>query len=232
MRFGRTETSGRRALCAFYAVGALALAVLLAGCGRTPLFGRWAPSFGELFWARSQDPARPLPSVVLPLLIADFNHSGHQTNTGHPFGAWDSDPGDPTQYCRVRLVENERIGQTGFSLMLEYDVDSPNPAYNGFWMKLPQVRLRRYGALSFDIKGDRAKGYTHRLVLELKGNSQVARYTLGGISDEWQRVRLPLWDFENVESVREASEFVIVLEDQDVTQRVGTLYLENIRFEP
>lgn len=196
------------------------------------LFGSKAPSFGDYFWARSESPARLLPDAIVPLLVADFNRSKHETNTGHPFGAWDSDPGDPTHFCRARLVENERIGQTGFSLMLEYDVDSPNPAFNGFWMKLPQVRLRQYGALSFDIKGDRAKGYTHRLMLELKGNSQVARYTLGGISDVWQRVRIPLWDFENVDSVREASEFVIVFEDQSVTQRVGTLYLENVRFEP
>ena len=168
----------------------------------------------------------------MPLVIADFDLPGHVTNAGQPFGGWDSDPGDRTQFCRVRLVEAERVGTEGFGLMLEYDVDSPNPAFNGFWMKLPNVSVRAFEALSVSIKGDAERGCTTRVWLELKGHSQVARFRLDGITAEWQQMRIPLREFDGIRRVTDANEFVIVFDDQTVTEKVGVLYLDDVAFEP
>jgi len=170
--------------------------------------------------------------ATVPRVIADFNRPGHRTNAGLPYGAWNSDPGDPTQFCRVRLMETERIGPAGFGLMIEYDVESPNPAYNGFWLKLPDVPLAAYHTVSFAVKGDAPRGFTRRLRLELKDRSHVARFLLDGIEAQWKQFRIPLNAFEGIETLRAATEFVIVFDEETVTEKVGTVYLDDLVFEP
>ena len=205
------------------------LSVAASGCGSLSPF---AP---PLEW-----PVFPLERIQEPVLaparaaqvIADFDRPGHRTNANLPFGAWNGDPGDPTQFCRVRLQDAERIGTAGFGLMIEYDVESPNPAYNGFWLKLPEVPLAAFGALSFWIKGDAQAGFTRRLRLELKDRAHVAGFQLEGITAEWTQVHLPLRVFAGIEALRTATEFVIVFDDETATEKVGTVYLDYLMFEP
>ena len=165
-------------------------------------------------------------------MVADFDRHGWRTNAGDPFGTWDVDPDDPTQRCRARLVEEPRVGESGYSLMLDYDVESPNPAFNGFWMKLPSLRLHAYHALTFTIKGDPERGFTERVKLELKDGRRAAIYQLEGIRAEWVRMRIPLSAFRDIEKLRAATEFVVVFDDQTATEQVGTLYLDEVAFEP
>ncbi|MDP3704099.1 MAG: hypothetical protein Q8R78_06900 [Candidatus Omnitrophota bacterium] len=206
-------------------------AVVVSGCGSLSPFAEpleW-PSFPL---HRTQEPAAPVSPAIAPHVIADFNRPGHRTNDDLSYGAWNSDPGDPTQSCRVRLVDTERVGPEGFGLLIDYDVESPNPAYNGFWLKLPEVPLAAFGALSFSIKGDAQRGFTRRLRLELKDRSHVAGFQLEGITAEWTQVQVPLRAFAGIEALRRATEFVIVFDDETVTEKVGTVYLDNLTFEP
>ncbi len=165
------------------------------------------------------------------LLVADFDRAGWKTNLGDPFGGWDKDPGDSTQFCRVRLVDKPRVGEHGFSVQLEYDVDSPNPAFNGFWLKLPSITLRDFGYLSFAIRGDADRGFTSRVKLELKDHKHSAVYILREIKPAWVQVRIPLWAFRDIRKIKQAKEFVVVFDDETVSERVGTLYLDNLVFE-
>ena len=191
----------------------LLLTVLVSGAGR--------PASSD---------ALPEPSAGV-LRVAGFDQGGWRTNLGDPFGTWDHDPEDRTQFCRARLVEEPRVGTSGYSLMLDYDVQSPNPAFNGFWMKLPNLPLNRFQALSFSVKGDPERDFTRRIKLELKSKRRSAVYILDGIQSEWVRIRIPLHEFRDIEKIRSAAEFVIVFDDQTVTQPVGTLYLDEVAFE-
>ena len=164
-------------------------------------------------------------------MVADFDREGWRTNSGEPFGTWDHDPDDKTQFCRARLVEEPRVGNVGYSLMLEYDVASPNPAYNGFWMKLPPIPLHDFRVISFAIKGDPGRAFTHRVKLELKDHRHAAVYILDGILTTWVRMRIPLKAFRDIEKITAATEFVIVFDDQTVTQKVGAIYLDEVAFE-
>ncbi len=165
------------------------------------------------------------------LMVADFNQPSWQTNLGDPFGGWDHDPSDRTQFCRPRLVDEPRLGNTGYTLMLEYDVDSPNPAFNGFWMKLHSIPLHDFRVLSFAMRGDPDRGYTKRVKLELKDARHRASYVLDGIQPTWVRMRIPLKAFQNIEHIKAATEFVIVFDDHTVTEKSGTLYLDDVAFE-
>src|SRR3989338_6354852 len=75
-------------------------------------------------------------SAAAMLLVDDFDRGEKPNALGGDFGSWDKDPSDPTQRCVIAFDKANAFGNAGYSLRLDYDVDSPNPAYNGFWMKL------------------------------------------------------------------------------------------------
>ena len=187
-----------------------------AGCSTAGLLAEAPPAFAA--------PAEPV-------LLADFNEPRRVTNLGTPYGAWDSDPGDQTQFCRARLVERPRVGEQGYSLMIDYDVDSPNPAFNGVWMQLPSLDLSGHVVLSFMIRGDADRGFTRRVKIELKDGSKSATYLLDGITAEWARQEIPLQAFEGMRRLRRLQEFVIVFEDGVATEKTGTVYLDEVRLE-
>jgi len=54
---------------------------------------------------------------------------------------------------------------------------------------------------------------------------------LGGIEAKWIEMRIPLQAFRGIEKVKTATEFVVVFDDETVTEPVGTLYVENIMFD-
>lgn len=165
------------------------------------------------------------------LLVDDFNRGTKPSALGGDFGAWDKDPNDPTQGCKISFDKANAFGGAGYSLKLDYDVDSPNPAYNGYWMKLENVDLTPYKKLTFFVKGDQAKGYTSAIKLELKNGKEVGKFTLKGITGQWQQVSIPLKDFEGINAWKGMTELVVVFDDVTSTTKAGTLYLDEIAFE-
>ena len=170
-------------------------------------------------------------SAAAMLLVDDFDRGEKPNALGGDFGSWDKDPSDPTQRCTIAFDKANAFGNAGYSLRLDYDVDSPNPAYNGFWMKLQNTNLTAYKTVSFYVKGDDARGYTPQIKLELKNGSEVGRYLLKGISNDWQKVSIPLKDFAGLTDWGSMTEFVIVFDDITSTKKVGTIYIDEILFE-
>ena len=132
------------------------------------------------------------------LMVDNFNRGDKPKALGGDIGSWDKDPADATQMCTITFERSGALGDTGYSLRLDYDVDSPNPAYNGFWMKLTGADLSSYKTLTLHIKGDASRGYTTQVKLELKNGTETGRYLLKGITDQWQKVRIPLKEFEGI----------------------------------
>ena len=165
------------------------------------------------------------------LLVDDFNRGEKPNALGGDFGSWDKDPNDPTQKCTISFDKVDPFGGVGYSLKIDYDVDSPNPAYNGVWMDLKGSDLSSYKQLVLYVKGDATRGHTSQVKLEIKNGSEVGRYTLKGITDDWQQVRIPLSEFQGISSWMGIKEFVMVFDDVTSTKKVGTLYLDEIAFE-
>ena len=115
-------------------------------------------------------------------------------------------------------------------MKIEYDVDSANPAYNGFWMFLQELNASDYKNLSFQAKGG-SEGCTRVFKVELKNKKgQVGRYYVTNLTDEWQKITIPLSDFKGINDFSGLTEFVIVFEDRMVSKKVGTLYIDEITF--
>ena len=102
------------------------------------------------------------------LVISDFDTGDKPNNIGGDFGGWDKDPNDESQGTVMSFEPNDALGDpAGYSIRLDYDVDSPNPAYNGFWMKLNGEDASAYYTLNFYIKGDGVSVFTKRDKIEL-----------------------------------------------------------------
>ena len=157
------------------------------------------------------------------LMVADFN-------TGD-FGSWNKDPADFTQGCTEAFDSANRHGDSGFAMKLEYSVDSKNPAYNGFWMALPNIDVSGYDNLAFWVKGDAKTGYTTVFKIELKNaGKQIGRYYATNVTDQWQEVVIPLSEFKGLTDTSNLTEFVVVFEDRIASNKKGVIYIDDVRF--
>ena len=165
------------------------------------------------------------------LLVADFDSGEKPNKIGGNFGAWDKDPADFSQGCVEMFDSVNRHGSKGFALKLDYDVDSRNPAYNGFWMFLQNLDASTYDNLAMWVKGDGKEGYTTVFKVELKNNKrQVGRYYVTSVTDKWQKIIIPLKDFKGINDFSDLTEAVIVFEDRIASNKDGAIYIDDIAF--
>jgi len=164
------------------------------------------------------------------LKVADFDSGEKPNNLGGDFGAWEKDPTDLTQTCRDSFSSEVKYGDKGYSLRLVYDVDSPNPAYNGFWTKLNNQDITGYKELVFYVKGDEEKGFTTRFKVELKNPTQVGSFLITGVTGDWQKVTVPLEKFKAITEWSQMTEFVVVFDDLTSNPKEGVIYIDDIYF--
>lgn len=166
------------------------------------------------------------------LMLADFDSGDKPNNVGGDFGTWDKDPNDETQSVNLTFVDDDATGDpAGQCIRLDYDVDSPNPAYNGFWMKLEGEDATPFNTVNIYVKGDPSRGFTKRIKLELKDYSgRPSAYIISGISDEWQKFSIPFEKFRRIKDWSSMNEFVVVFDDINSNPKVGTVYVDNISF--
>ena len=164
--------------------------------------------------------------------IATYSVNSKTNDIGGSFGTWNKDEGDSTQGCKMSFSSGTKHGDKGYSLQLDYDVDSPNPAYNGFWMKLQNKDISSYDKLNFWVKGDDTAGFSPAIKLELKNSKgEVGRFTLTTITVDWQEVSIPLSQFAGLSDLSSMTEFVIVFDDITCApKKVGTIYIDDIAF--
>lgn len=166
------------------------------------------------------------------LLIADFNSGEKPSNIGGDFGAWNKDPTDFSQGCTESFDSANRHGDSGFAMKLDYSVDSKNPAYNGFWMMLPNLDASKYNNIAFGVKGDPKIGYTTVFKVELKNAAkQIGRYYVTNVTDQWQEAVIPLSEFKGLTDLSNLTEFVIVFEDRIASNKKGVIYIDDIKFK-
>ena len=166
------------------------------------------------------------------LVIADFDTGDKPNNIGGDFGAWDKDPNDETQGTQMSFDTDDSQGDaSGYSCRLDYDVDSPNPAYNGFWMKLNGEDATAYNTLNFFVKGDAKAGYTKRFKIELKDmTNKPSAYIVSGVTDKWQKISIPFEKFRRIENWNSLNELVFVFDDINSSPKTGGILLDQITF--
>jgi hypothetical protein len=164
------------------------------------------------------------------LVIADFDTGDKPNNIGGDFGGWDKDPNDESQGTQMSFDTDDSQGDaSGYAIRLDYDVDSPNPAYNGFWMKLNGEDATAYNTLNFYVKGDAKLGYTKRFKIELKDmTNKPSAYIVSGVTDQWQKISIPFEKFRRIENWNSLNEFVIVFDDINSSPKTGGILIDQV----
>ena len=162
------------------------------------------------------------------LVIADFDTGDKPNNIGGDFGGWDKDPNDESQGTQMSFDTDDSQGDaSGYAIRLDYDVDSPNPAYNGFWMKLNGEDATAYNTLNFYVKGDAKVGYTKRFKIELKDmTNKPSAYIVSGVTDQWQKISIPFEKFRRIENWNALNEIVVVFDDINSTPKTGGILID------
>ncbi|MBI1883949.1 MAG: hypothetical protein HYS08_07070 [Chlamydiae bacterium] len=164
------------------------------------------------------------------LVLTDFNTGEKTSENVWDFGGWDRGQDFPNQSCVQSFEADQRYGETGLSLRLDYDVEDRAPAYNGFWMKLKDLDLSKSKYLNFCVKGDAQKGFPKVIKLELKNGTEVGRYLYTEVSGDWKQAKVALADFKGLKDWTTMTEFVIVFDDMNSKPKVGTLFVDEIAF--
>jgi len=181
----------------------------------------------------SKKPVKLLPSDEI-LLIDDFNGGVRSNLLGGAIGEWSKDEYDDTQGCEFDFVERPRLGKSdGYSMQISYDVDSPDQAYNGIWIKLEGVDASDYEYLVMYLKAPNYPPYgTDSLKLELKSKSgetgafKVKRIPRGA----WREYKIPLKKFRGLKDLSALKELIIVFEDKTANPKEGFIFLEHLYF--
>lgn len=164
------------------------------------------------------------------ILVNDFGTKENYNNLGGAFGSWNIFYSDPNQHCKDELTSLERTGDKGYGLKLDYDVDSPYSAYNGFFTNLMHIDISGYKYLVFSVKGERKTGFTNKINIELKNRAEIGKTTVEGITDEWKKIVVPLDKFAGIRNFKDMKELVIVFSDLNVTKKTGIIYMDDIYF--
>jgi outer membrane protein OmpA-like peptidoglycan-associated protein len=164
------------------------------------------------------------------LMIANFDSKKEINQLGGAMGAWLGFPNDDSQGCWADFTERVRWGDKGASLLLRYDVESSNPAFNGYWMKLQNADARPYTMLVVFIKGDPDLGFPTEFNIELKNAKEVGRYMIKGVNSRWQKFEIPFSAMRGITDFSALNEFVIVFAQDSTDNKKGAIYIDDLCF--
>lgn len=199
------------------------------------IFASQASSETRAASPKQNRPAQEIKSFV----IADFNSGAMLNNLQAEMGTWEIDPDDESQDIEASLDRSVKMGKSGHSLRLDYNVGSVKNAINGFWMQLRFFDASDYDHFEFYVKGDKAKGHTSIFKIEFKklrkdpdGIEETVKgsFIVKGVTDEWQKVSVPLNVMNGMTDWSQIREFVITFEKKRVDNPKGTLYFDDFAF--
>lgn len=189
--------------------------------------------------AKSAQPGKAENKLPVTAAIADFNIGTMTDNLQGDCGTWETNPEDKSQGISASLDKVIKRGDSGYSLKLDYNVNSPQDAVNGFWMQMRSFDASPYDHLEFWVKGDPEKGHTTIFKIEFKkyqkdeeGHDEAIKgsFIVKGVTDKWQKVSVPLNVMNGITDWKDITEFVITFEKRRVDNPAGTLHFDDFEF--
>ncbi len=179
---------------------------------------------------------RETKTISLPLsgtsslLVDDFDRASTANKLGGYFGTFSQTPDEFNQFCNLSFDKDNKIGFSGYSLRLDYSLESPQAINNGFWMSLSNLDAIKYSGLEFFVKGDEEKGYPPLLKLQLKNANQTGTYIINNITGTWQKIYVPFQNFEGIKDLDHLLKLLIIFEAKPDMPKTGTVYIDNLQF--
>jgi hypothetical protein len=190
----------------------------------------------------AEDAAKQREVSLYSVSIMDFDSGTMKNNLNGDSGTWEANPLDEEQSIKASLDPEIKRAEKGASLKLEYDVDSPEDAVNGFWTQIRTFDASAYDHFEFWVKGDKEKGYPEAFKIEFKkfednisqnhDKTIKGSYVVKGVTDEWQKVSVPLNVMNGILDWHDIREFVITFENRRLACKEGVVFVLCIRENP
>lgn len=170
-----------------------------------------------------------------PLILHDFERPNGVPNLGGAMSGWSLGPALQAGRVAYRLEPAQRPGG-GRALYLHYRFAADADNDLGWQISLPDLDASAYDHLELWVRGDPAVGFSPELKLEFKqplANAppdllRQGSTVLKGISDRWQRRRIPLNQLSGIADWRQLRQFGIVLQPHRMPAPTGAYWLDDI----
>ncbi|MBL8251268.1 MAG: DUF3131 domain-containing protein, partial [Candidatus Competibacter sp.] len=188
----------------------------------------WAVSVAEV----TEPPSSPLVPATARLLLHDFEQAASPL-PGVRMSGWTSEPGVRAGRVWYGLEPAEREGG-GRALHLRYRFNPEALGDIGWQLALPDLDGSAYDHLEFWIRGD--SGQADTVKLEFKqplagappGLQRKGSTVIGGITGDWQRVRVPLNLMSGIEDWKHLRQFGVVFQPRRAPSAAGGYWLDDI----
>lgn len=151
--------------------------------------------------------------VTLPIIIALI------------VGAVNSSP----SRGKIKSKNSLGLALNQYPLRINYDFRQRNPQIQDFSINLPEVNAKTFSHLEISLRGADNPPRLVKIVLENKKKEKAAYY-LSGISSNWQKIQIPLNNFEELSDLSVLTKISFVLEAWNVDNQKGGLLVDSIGF--
>jgi len=142
-----------------------------------------------------------------------------------------------------RLGEDRTSAAPGRSLRVSYALPPPTDSADlpetagefGVSLDLKALDAEDYDHLSFWVKGDPAEGFNPEFEVQFRrpapggsGMREVGSFMVGGITDQWKQVVVPLNYMIGIKDWRQLSAFVITFPPHEMRVRKGAYRIDDI----
>jgi len=159
------------------------------------------------------------------LWIETFDHE----EIPKSIGTWEHNVLDSNQGIRIALInQNAAKKEGGKALAIDFDVDSPNPAMVGVWIKLENQDLSSFNTLHFSLKSEGRRFRGSVAVQFTDSLYRKAAYLVSNVQEEWKEYRIPLKKFARIANWSQVKEFEIIIDDMNAIPKEGTLLIDEI----
>jgi hypothetical protein len=174
-------------------------------------------------------------SIQKRLVVHDFDGANLDNNIGGASGTWNLEETDILSSADCFLDSSQRIGDLGSSVCLTYKLNPKRAGQNGFWTNLNKADLTDYDHIEFWIKGDAKLGFAKSMKVEFKqqipgsiDEMYKGSYVVNNISDQWQKITIPLNNFSGIREWTKMEELVFSLQTRRADVRQGAYYIDDI----
>jgi hypothetical protein len=193
--------------------------VALTDLAKIKFVFEWEPMTGTIF-------LDDLRFVASTLLVDSFCDNDENNSLNERMGNFASVP--PTPPCTGTVTSTLPSGV----LRLDYDVTAGPDCYSGYWSRTP-LDLNPYRTLAVKVRGERCgevAAISARTVPVETDKLKLSDYLLNGITDQWQKARIPLAASSAVTDWTRGDSYVIAFEAGQGASE-GTTYWDDVAFE-
>ena len=115
-------------------------------------------------------------------------------------------------------------------IRLEYNFNHPFPPVKSFVLSIPKMDASKYGAIQFAVRGTEEGNPGILKVLITNRKNESAYYYLRGVDLHWQKITIPLAEFEDITDWANLKEVSFILESWNVHKNKGMILIDDVNF--